>query len=91
MTNIECRERLENIINNSCTYDYCTFEINENKWEKGDKSRTYFAIVEKSVDYKVSKHYKKKSYGYIDNTTGEYYPEKYGDLRDNFTFSGARF
>lgn len=87
MNKNECIARLTAIISASAFGDY-TLEISANDWQKGDKDRTYFAIIETS---KISKHYKKKTYGFLDNVTGEYFPDKYGDLRNNFTFSGAKF
>ena len=91
MTKKFCLERLEAIKNNSTTYDYCELKIVESDWANYGKSRTYFKIVEKSTDSKISKHYKEKKYGYLDNQTGEYFPEKYGNLEQNFTFSGMSF
>lgn len=91
MTKKECIERLEFIRQNSTTYDYCVLEVVAIDWQKSGKNRTYFTIVEKSINKKVSKHYKKKTYGYLDNITGKYFPYKYGDLTNNFTFSGAKF
>lgn len=84
-------ERLETIVSNSTAKNYCDFEVVANDWQKGGKNRTYLAIVEKSNNYKVSKHYAKKSYGYVDNVTGEYFADKYGDARENYTFGGAKF
>lgn len=55
-------------------------------WENYGKSRTYFAIYEKCDN---SRHNKKKSYGYFDNQSGAYVPEKYGDLRKNYDVRGA--
>lgn len=55
-------------------------------WENYGRSRTYFSIYE-TRDH--SKHNKKISYGYFDNQTQEYVPEKYNDLTKNFTVSGV--
>lgn len=55
-----CIKRLEEIIKNSTSYDYCEFEVESKKWTGYGKDRTYLSIVEKSKDYKTSKHYKKK-------------------------------
>lgn len=68
-------------------YDY---EIKSNVWEKYGKSRTYFSIIETRTDG-ASKHYKEKKYGFIDNKTGDYQAEKYGDLTKDYTFSGSSF
>lgn len=46
-------------------------------WENYGKSRTYFSIIETRDN---SKHYKKISYGYFDNKSEEYVPEKYAKL-----------
>lgn len=51
-------------------------------------SRTYFSIIETRDN---SKHYKEKKFGYIDNLSGEYVPNKYGDLTKNYTFGGMKF
>lgn len=91
MTKEVAVERLNTIVANSTTYSYCEFEIQANEWNNYGKSRTYLKIVEKSVDTSVSKHYKVKDYGYIDNITEEYFPSKYGDVRKNYTFSGVEF
>lgn len=91
MTKEFALERLNTIVANSTTYDYCEFEILASDWEKYGKSRTYFKIVEKSKNSKVSKHYKVKDYGYLDNLSGEYFPQKYGDLSKDYTFSGSSF
>lgn len=85
MTKDYAVKRLQTIVNHSGdAYDY---EIKVRNWENYGKSRTYLSIVETS---KTSKHYVERKYGYIDNQTGEYIPEK-NDLNDNFTFSGSRF
>lgn len=39
---------------------------------------------------KNSKHRAERKYGYIDNISGEYVPDK-NNLEENFTFSGSRF
>ena len=81
MTKDYAVKRLQTIVNHSGdAYDY---EIKVRNWENYGKSRTYLSIVETS---KTSKHYVERKYGYIDNQTGEYIPEK-NDLNDNFTFS----
>lgn len=58
-----------------CQGYHYTVKINE--WNKYGKSRTYFSIVETR---ERTKHFKEKKYGYFDNQTGEYVPDKYGDL-----------
>lgn len=89
-TKEKCIARLNEIVEHTpkCKYDY---EIVANDWAKNGKNRTYFAIVEKSIDIKISNHYAKKSYGYFDNVSGVYFPDKYGDVRDNFDFGGNRW
>lgn len=91
MTKQELINRLQTIVDNSTTYDYCEFEIKTSDWEKYGKSRTYFKIVEKSTNLAISKHYKEKSYGYYDNIANEYVPDKYGDANNNYTFGGSKF
>lgn len=91
MTKTECEARLNVIVENSITYDYCEFVIKCNDWKNYGKDRTYFSIVEKSTNPKASKHYREKNFGYIDNLTGEYFPAKYGDLTKNYTFGGSSF
>lgn len=90
MTKNELIKRAELIIANSPTYDYVELELKLRDWENGDKSRTYFSITEKSTDYKISKKYTEKKYGYIDNLSGEYVPDK-NDLRKNYNFGGNSF
>lgn len=87
MTKTECIERLAEIIAASAFRDDCSAEISANDWQKGDKNRTYFAVIETST---VSKRYIKYDFGYLDNTTGEYHAGK-KDLTANFNLCGARF
>ena len=81
--------RLKEIVANSTVLSYCEMKIKVNDWQNYGKSRTYFSIVERSIG--ASKHYKEKKYGYVDNITGEYFPAKYGDAMENYTFGGMRF
>ena len=85
----EAIKRLEVIANASqnAVYDYT---VKANDWEKYGKSRTYFSIVETRKDG-ASKHYSEKKYGFLDNITGEYKPEKYGDMTKDYTFGGMKF
>lgn len=46
-------------------------------WENYGKNRTYLSYVE-TRDH--SKHNVIKKFGYVDNATNEYVPEKYGKL-----------
>lgn len=62
------------------------YEISVNDWENYGKSRTYFAIIKKRD---CSKHYSKITYGFYDNQSKKYVADKYGDLTQNFTVSGA--
>lgn len=62
------------------------YEMKINDWEKGSKSRTYFAIVETRDS---SKHYAKQDYGYFDNVNGEYVESANSLDGALFTFSGA--
>lgn len=57
-------------------------------WQNYGRDRTYFSVVTTRDN---SKMYKQISYGYLDNQTGEYHPEKYGDLRENYTLGGMSF
>lgn len=89
----EAIKRLEIIVAASKN-DIYKYEIKSNNWEKKNGagevkvSRTYFAIVETRGN---SKHYNEKRFGYMNNLTGEYIPEKYGDLTKNYTFGGMKF
>lgn len=83
-------DRLNEIVANSAILAGCELIVNANDWQNYGKDRTYFAIVERSTG-RASCHYKEKKYGYIDNITGEYFPAKYGDARENYTFSGMAF
>lgn len=80
--------RLETIAAVSATGGIYTLEVVAKDWQKYGKNRTYLSIVETCS---VSTHYKVKDYGYVDNATGTYYPKKYGDARENYTFGGMRF
>lgn len=62
------------------------YEVSVRDWENYGKSRTYFAIYETRDG---SRHSKKADYGYFDNQSGKYFPQKYGDLTKDYTFSGA--
>lgn len=64
---------------------YC-YKVSIRNWENCGKSRTYFAIFETRNN---SRHNKKISYGYYDNQSEKYVPEKYGDLTKNYAVSGA--
>lgn len=90
MTKQECIDRLNTIVENSSTYDYCEFVVKANDWQNYGKDRTYFSIVEKSTD-SASTHYKEKKYGFIDNKNGKYFPDKYADLTENYTFGNMKF
>lgn len=81
-------KRLETILENTSKENGYNYTIKANDWDNYGKSRTYFSIIETREN---SKHYKEKKYGYIDNITGEYFPEKYGDLTKDYTFGGASF
>lgn len=61
------------------------YNVKINDWANYGKNRTYFSIVETRD---CSKHCKEKKYGFIDNLTGEYFPEKYADLTSGFDFGG---
>ncbi len=86
----KCIERMETIIANSNTYDYCEMYFIAKDWIKGDKNRTYISIVE-AAKPGTTKHYKVREYGYIDNNTNEYFADRKNNVFDNFTFSGSRF
>ena len=94
----EAIKRLEAIVEASKN-DVYEYQIKTNDWERENTclprelgvvkvSRTYFSIVETRDN---SKHYKEKKFGYIDNLSGEYVPNKYGDLTKNYTFGGMKF
>lgn len=57
-------------------------EVVTRLWENYGKSRTYLEIRNGK---------KCKKYGFIDNETGKYIAEKYGNLENDYTFSGASF
>lgn len=90
MTKNELIKRAELIIANSTCEDYMELELKTRDWTNYGKDRTYFSIVKKSTDYKKSKYYAEKKYGYINNQTGEYVPDKH-DLRKNYNFGGNAF
>ena len=90
MTKAEAVKRLETIIENSNTYDYCEFDIVAKDWQNYGKDRTYLSIVERSKNYSISKHYKSRDYGYYDNTAGQYVAGK-NDLTKDYTFGGMNF
>ncbi len=82
--------RLNTIVANSCTYDYCTLEVVVKDWTNYGKNRTYVKIVE-AAKPGTSRHYKERSYGYINNITNEYVADRRNNAFDNYTFSGAKF
>lgn len=86
ITTDEAKKRLNLIVKHS-ENDMYDYEVRMNVWENYGKSRTYLKIVEIG---KNSKHYVERKYGYIDNQTGEYHPEK-NDLTENYTFGGGIF
>lgn len=88
MTKQQLIEKLETIIQKSTSDNGYHYEIKINEWNNYGKSRTYFSIVETRDN---SKHYATKKYGYFDNITNKYFPEKYGNIENNFTFSGSKF
>lgn len=57
------------------------YEVSVRDWENYGKSRTYFAIYETRDG---SKHNKKADYGYFDNQSGKYFPQKYADIEKDF-------
>lgn len=82
--------RLNTIVANSTTYDYCDMYVVAKDWEKNGKSRTYVKIVE-AAKPGTTRHYKELDYGYIDNNTDEYVADRRNNAFDNYTFSGAKF
>jgi hypothetical protein len=73
------------VSSNDNGYEY---KMNVNDWTNGNKSRTYFSIVETREG---SKHYAKKDYGYFDNVSNEYVAGSSHLDGTLFTFSGAKF
>lgn len=55
------------------------YEVKISDWANYGKSRTYFSYIETRGN---SKHYVIKKFGYWDNQTGMYCPEKYGNLEN---------
>lgn len=86
----QCIDRMNTIIANSATYNYCEMYAVAKDWIKGNKNRTYIKIVE-AAKPGTTKHYKEIEYGYIDNVTNEYVADRRNNVFDNFTFSGAKF
>lgn len=84
----ELAARLNTIIEKSTRDNGYHYEAVIKDWENYGKSRTYYSIIETRDG---SKHYKVKKYGYYDNIKNEYVPEKYGDLRKDYTFGGMSF
>lgn len=77
--------KIENIISHSAEcYNY---EIKTNDWAKGDKDRTYIAVIE-TADR--TKHYKKYDFGFIDNTNNTYNAGKW-NANESFNLSGSKF
>lgn len=66
-----------------------TYTVKLNDWENYGKSRTFFSIVETRNN---NKHYTEKKYGYYDNKSETYVPDKYGNLSSEilFDFSGNK-
>jgi len=86
MTKSEAVEKMNMIVANSTSGNGEVYDIKVNDWDKEGKSRTYFAIART-----WRSKYATKKYGYIDNVSGEYIPETYGNLNNNFTYDGAKF
>jgi asparagine synthetase B (glutamine-hydrolysing) len=81
-------ENLKKICDEANSYDNnYHYEMKIKDWQKGNKSRTYFSIIE---THEGTKHYAKKDYGYFYNINNEYV-EGYSNSLDGtlFTFSGA--
>jgi len=90
MKRVELIENLKKICDEANSHDSgYHYEMKANDWEKGNKSRTYFSIIETREG---TRHYNKKDYGYFDNISNEYV-EGYSNNLDStlFTFSGAKF
>ncbi len=84
---VQLVKRLEALVAEAGSHDNgYHYRIFVKDWENYGKSRTYFAVYETRDN---SRHNKKISYGYFDNQTEKYVPEKYGDLTKDFTISGA--
>ena len=64
------------------------YEMKVSDWQSGNKSRTYFSIVETRDN---SKHYGKKDYGYFDNASENYTRGAAHLDGELFTFSGSKF
>ena len=79
--------RMETIIGKSTSDNGVTYRAKTREWQNYGKDRTYFAIAAEEG----GRTKKEKSYGYLDNITGAYHPDNYGDLRKNYTFGGSSF
>lgn len=82
----EAFAQLTKIIEHSNKANGEAYEVKYNNWEANGKSRTYF-----SIEKTWGKKCESKKYGYFDNMTDEYVPEKYGNLNNNFNYSGEKF
>ncbi len=81
-------DKLNKIANEANSHDNgFVYKTYVSEWENYGKIRTYFSIYETRSG---SKHSKKISYGYYDNQKNVYVPEKYKNLMDDYTISGAR-
>ena len=89
MTKEELTYRMDLIIKKSTTDNGVTYRAQIRDWQNYGKDRTYFYIG--AYREQDGRKTKEKSYGYLDNITGEYHPEAYGDLRDDYTFGGNSF
>lgn len=89
MKKTELIYRLNLIIEKSTSDNGYTYRAKIREWKNYGKDRTYFSITAaRTYDGRIMKE---KSYGYLDNETGEYHPERLGDLRKNYTFGGMNF
>ena len=89
MTKAELINRMNIIIEKSSTNNGYIYHTKIREWQNYGKDRTYFSIT--AARTSDGRTMKEKSYGYIDNETGEYHPERLGDLRENYTFGGMSF
>lgn len=94
MTRDELINRAHMILENSTKYEHCEYYVKTDDWQNYGYDRTYFSIIEKEKYNPKRRTYCKRveyKYGFLDNTTGEYHPEKYKDLRIDHTLSGNSF
>ena len=63
-------------------YDTYNYTVSVKEWNNYGKSRTYISVNEYRMKSKGFKYYQKLDFGYIDNKTNEYVPNRKYDAME---------